>query len=32
MDLRLQIANYFYEVDKQNEAIEELLIFKKNIL
>ena len=32
MDVRLQIANFYYEVDKEKEAIEELMVFKNNIM
>ena len=32
MDLRLQFANYYYEIDNEEEAMNELLLFKKNIV
>ena len=32
MDLRLQFANYYFEIDQEEEAINELQLFRKNIL
>ena len=32
MDVRLQMANFLFEKDQEEEAKQELLLFKQNIL